>query len=101
MQRAVQLARRFAPKKTPILLVGPTGSGKELLARHIHAWSGRRGELVDVNCGALPKELVESELFRHRRGSFSGAVETKMGLIEVANLGTLFLDEIGTFRTNQ
>ncbi len=94
MRRAVELARRFAPTKAPILLVGPTGSGKELFAQHIHAWSGRQGDVVDINCGALPKDLVEGELFGWRKGSFSGAVETTKGLVEGAHNGTLFLDEI-------
>lgn len=94
MKRALHLARRFAPTRIPILLVGATGTGKELFAQHIHAWSGRRGELVDVNCGALPKDLVEGLLFGHRRGAFTGAVETVTGLIEAAREGTLFLDEV-------
>jgi transcriptional regulator with PAS, ATPase and Fis domain len=96
---AVELARRFAPTRAPILLVGPTGTGKELLAHHIHAWSGRRGEMVDINCGALPRELVESTLFGHRRGAFSGAIETTTGLIEAANGGTLLLDELSSLPT--
>jgi two-component system response regulator HydG len=94
MRRAVDLARRFAGSPLPILLVGPTGSGKELMARHIHAWSGRGGPFMDVNCGALPKELVESTLFGHARGAFSGATDARMGLVEAANGGSLFLDEL-------
>lgn len=92
--RAVSLVERFAPTGAPILLVGDTGTGKELFARHIHALSGRTGELVDINCGTLPKELVESTLFGHRRGSFSGALETTVGLVAAADGGTLFLDEL-------
>lgn len=92
--RATALARRFAPGDAPILLVGPTGTGKDLLAQHIHKWSGRSGELVDVNCAAIPELLAESTLFGHRRGSFSGAVEVSVGLLEYADGGTLFLDEL-------
>jgi len=92
--RATELARRFAPGDAPILLVGPTGTGKDLLAQHIHEWSGRSGEMVDVNCAAIPESLVESTLFGHRRGAFSGAVEGSVGLLEHADGGTLFLDEL-------
>lgn len=92
--QAIRLARRFAASEVPILLIGPTGSGKDLLAQHIHAWSGRHGPLVDVNCAAIPEALVESTLFGHRRGAFSGAVEGAVGLMEYADGGTLFLDEL-------
>ena len=95
IRRAVDLARRFAPTPLPILVVGPTGTGKELFAQNIHAWSGRRGALVDINCGALPRDLMEGLLFGHRRGIFTGATETTSGLVEAANGGTLFLDELG------
>lgn len=78
-----------------ILVVGETGSGKELVARAIHVASGVPGKFVAVDCGALPDELIESELFGHRRGAFTTAVSDKPGLIEEANRGTLFLDEIG------
>jgi transcriptional regulator with PAS, ATPase and Fis domain len=94
IRRAVDLAHRFAPTRIPILLVGPTGTGKELFAQHIHLWSGRRGELVDVNCAAIPRDLVEGSLFGHRRGAFSGAVESAPGLVEAADGGTLLLDEV-------
>ncbi len=97
IRRAVDVARRFAATSLPILVLGPTGSGKELFAQHIHAWSGRRGDLVDVNCAALPRELVEGLLFGHRRGVFTGAFEDAAGLIESADGGTLFLDEVDTF----
>jgi transcriptional regulator with PAS, ATPase and Fis domain len=96
IRRAVALARRFAPTPLPILLVGATGTGKELFARAIHAWSGRNGEFVDVNCGALPRELIESLLFGHGPRAFTGAVEAVMGLIEAAHDGTLFLDELSS-----
>jgi len=94
IQRAVALVERFAPTGLSILLVGATGTGKELLARHIHHRSRRRGELVDVNCGALPREMAESLLFGHRRGAFTGAVESTVGHVERADGGTLFLDEV-------
>ncbi len=91
---AIALVERFAPTSLPILLIGATGTGKELFARHIHYCSGRRGELVDVNCGALPQEIAESLLFGHRRGAFTGAVESVTGHLERADGGTLFLDEV-------
>jgi len=91
---AIALAERFAPTSLPILLIGATGTGKELFARHIHYCSGRRGELVDVNCGALPQEIAESLLFGHRRGAFTGAVESVEGHLQRADRGTLFLDEV-------
>lgn len=96
IRRAIGLALRFAPTELPILLVGPTGSGKELFARQIHTWSGRRGALVDVNAGALPREMVESLLFGHRRGAFTGATVEARGLIAAADQGTLFLDELAS-----
>jgi transcriptional regulator with PAS, ATPase and Fis domain len=85
---------RFAPTKLPILLVGATGTGKELFAQRIHDLSGRVGPLVDVNCGALPREVIESLLFGHRRGAFTGATESALGLVEQSHRGTLFLDEL-------
>jgi transcriptional regulator with PAS, ATPase and Fis domain len=94
MRRAIALAERFAPTRTPILLVGATGTGKEVVAQHIHAQSGRAGPFVPVNCGALPRELVESLLFGHRRGAFSGALESRRGYVALADRGTLFLDEL-------
>ena len=78
-----------------IVITGPTGSGKEVVARGVHAASGRPGGFVAVNCGAIPRELVESTLFGHRRGAFSGAVDDEPGLVRAADRGTLFLDEIG------
>lgn len=94
MRRAISLVERFAPTRAPILLVGATGTGKEVVARHIHAQSGRAGPFVPVNCGALPRELAESLLFGHRRGAFSGALESRRGYVELADGGTLFLDEL-------
>jgi DNA-binding NtrC family response regulator len=86
---------RIAPSTAPVLIEGPTGAGKELVARAVHALSRRPGELVAVNCAALPANLVESELFGYRKGAFSGATEDRAGLIAAAGGGTLFLDEIG------
>jgi len=85
-----------APSEANILIVGETGTGKELIARHVHQLSHRRnGPFIAVNCGALTDSLVESELFGHEKGSFTGAVNSKEGWFEAANGGTLFLDEIG------
>jgi transcriptional regulator with GAF, ATPase, and Fis domain len=78
-----------------VLLVGESGTGKEVLARNIHAQSGRRGALVPVNCGAIPPNLVESELFGHKKGAFSGASHDRPGFVRTSDGGTLFLDEIG------
>ena len=94
-RRAVALARRAAESELPVLLLGPTGTGKEILARGIHAASERaHKELVTLNCALLSETLLESELFGHVRGAFTGAAGTKPGLVEVADGGTLFLDEI-------
>ncbi len=87
---------RIAPSEATVLVTGETGSGKEIIARHIHQLSRRAaGPFVAVNCGALSENLVESELFGHERGAFTGALQSKAGWFEVANGGTLFLDEIG------
>lgn len=90
------LIRRVAPTGLPVMVLGPSGSGKELVARAVHAASLRaNGPLVPVHCGAVPAELLESELFGHLRGSFTGAHADRAGLVETAHGGTLFLDEIG------
>ncbi|MCL6710973.1 sigma-54 dependent transcriptional regulator [Pseudomonas sp. R2.Fl] len=95
MQALRQEIARAAPHEVSVLLFGETGSGKELAARAIHAQSGRSGRFVAVNCGALPGELLASELFGHERGSFTGAAARHLGFFEQAQGGTLFLDEIG------
>ncbi|MBA2544212.1 MAG: sigma 54-interacting transcriptional regulator [Deltaproteobacteria bacterium] len=87
--------RKVAESAVPILVGGETGTGKELIARAVHTFSQRPGELVAVNCAAIPASLVESELFGVRKGAFSGAVDDRPGLIERADRGTLFLDEVG------
>ena len=86
---------RIAPTQVPVLLQGDTGVGKEVVARQLHRLSGRRGAFVGVNCGAIPEQLIESELFGHVRGAFSGAVQAKSGLFVAADRGTLLLDEVG------
>jgi DNA-binding NtrC family response regulator len=96
MQRVKKLVERIAPTDSSVLVLGETGTGKELVARSIHEHSQRaKMPFVAVNCGALPENLVESELFGHKKGAFTGADTPRKGLIEVANGGTLFLDELG------
>ncbi|MDX2193552.1 MAG: sigma 54-interacting transcriptional regulator [Gemmatimonadales bacterium] len=96
LRRAVYLAQRAARRRLPVLLVGETGTGKECLARLVHGASGRRGRFVDVNCGALPRELVEGLCFGHERGAFSGAHASREGYLREAHGGTLFLDELSS-----
>ena len=96
MQEVQRLIDRIAPTDSTVVILGETGTGKELVARAIHDRSTRNEKpFVAVNCGALPENLIESELFGHRKGSFTGADEHRIGLFQVADGGTLFLDEIG------
>jgi len=96
MQRVVNKAKKVAPRRsTPVLIEGESGTGKELFARAIHKASTRTGPFEVVNCGAIPKDLVESTLFGHKKGSFTGAISDKKGSFETASGGTLFLDEFG------
>jgi transcriptional regulator with PAS, ATPase and Fis domain len=96
MKRLIELAGRVAARNVPVLIEGETGTGKELLARAIHRASPRRAKpFVSVNCGAIPPELVESELFGAEKGAFTGAVQTKKGYFEATDGGSLFLDELG------
>ena len=96
MQNVFNLMSQVAPANSTVLILGETGTGKELIARGIHDSSPRRDKLlVKVNCAALPANLIESELFGHEKGSFTGATERRLGKFELANNGTLFLDEIG------
>jgi transcriptional regulator with PAS, ATPase and Fis domain len=96
MARVLETARRVARASVAVLITGETGSGKEIVARAIHHFSLRCSKpWVDINCGALPEMLMESELFGHEKGAFSGADTAKAGLFELAHMGTLFLDEIG------
>jgi two-component system NtrC family response regulator len=96
MQQLRALLRRVAPTPMSVLVLGPTGTGKELVARALHACSPRStAPFVVIHCGALPAELLESELFGHMKGSFTGAWRDQPGLLEVAHRGTLFLDEVG------
>ena len=92
VKRLIELA---APSSSTILVQGETGTGKELVAQAVHNLSGRKGKLISVNCSAIPAELLESELFGHEKGAFTGAEKTRAGRFEMASGGTLFLDEIG------
>jgi DNA-binding NtrC family response regulator len=96
MRKLIDKAMKAAPRSSPILIEGESGTGKELLARAIHEASPRNGRAFQVvNCGAIPSELVESELFGHKKGAFTGAISDRVGHFEAAHGGTLFLDEIG------
>lgn len=96
MKRVMSLTMRAAERDCPVLITGETGTGKELIARSLHNYSPRRNKpFVAVNCAALPDTLLESELFGHEKGAFTGAVERRIGKFELADGGTLFLDEIG------
>ena len=96
MLEVLSMVRRVAPSEATVLIRGESGTGKELIAKAIHFGSPRgRGPLVKVNCAALPEALLESELFGHEKGAFTGAVSSRQGRFELANGGTIFLDEIG------
>ncbi|MGZ3696834.1 MAG: sigma-54 interaction domain-containing protein [Bdellovibrionota bacterium] len=96
IQSLLSMIRKVGPSKTNVLVVGESGTGKELVARMIHDSGPLKDRpFIPVNCGAIPENLIESEMFGHRRGSFTGAIADKAGLFEAANGGTLFLDEVG------
>ena len=96
MEKILHISQRVAVTDSTVLITGESGTGKELIARFIHTNSRRAGNpFIAVNCGAIPSELLESEMFGHERGAFTGAVGTRMGLFQLANGGTIFLDEIG------
>ena len=95
MRHVSDTVKLVAPSRTTVLIQGESGTGKELVAQAIHQLSGRTGKFVPVHCAALPETLLESELFGHERGAFTGAVEMKKGRFELADGGTIFLDEIG------
>ncbi|HEX3578131.1 MAG TPA: sigma-54 dependent transcriptional regulator [Thermoanaerobaculia bacterium] len=99
MQEIFSVVQRIAKTNSTVLISGDSGTGKELIARAIHYNSGRRGKFVSINCGALPETLLESELFGHERGAFTGAIREKRGLFHEADRGTIFLDEIGETST--
>ena len=95
LRKSLSIATQAAPSSANVLVLGESGTGKELLARHVHEHSGRKGEFVAVNLAALPESIVESEIFGHERGAFTGATAKREGRIAQARGGTLFLDEIG------
>src|SRR5512135_2685205 len=91
-----QIIKQVAPTDVTVLITGESGVGKEVVAREIHKQSKRKDKpLITVNCGAIPEGIIESELFGHEKGSFTGAIETRKGYFELADGGTIFLDEIG------
>lgn len=95
MQKVFSVVEKVARTDSTVLVLGESGTGKELIARAIHKLSARTGKLVPVNCGAIPEEILESELFGHEKGSFTGAINSKIGRFQLADNGTIFLDEIG------
>ena len=95
MQKVAKTIERVANADVSVMLLGASGTGKELLARAVHERSGRKGEFIAINCAAIPENLLEAELFGYERGAFTGAVKSNVGKIELAQGGTLFLDEVG------
>ena len=96
LKKIQDMIEKVATSDARVLITGPNGAGKELVAHSIHAQSDRsKGPMIEVNCAAIPSELIESELFGHVKGSFTGAIKDKQGKFELANNGTIFLDEIG------
>ena len=95
MHAVMTLVERVARSDSPVLVTGESGTGKELIANALHRLSGRGGPLIDINCAAIAENLMESELFGHERGAFTGALTRKTGLFELASGGSLFMDEIG------
>ena len=99
MKEVIEMARRAAESDATVLLLGESGTGKEIVARAIHTWSDRQTfPFVALNCAALPEQLLESEIFGHEEGAFTGAIRRKVGKVELAHCGTLFLDEIGELK---
>ncbi len=96
MEKIMAISRKVATTDSTVLIMGESGTGKELIARYVHAMSRRSANpFIAVNCGAIPPDLLESEMFGHERGAFTGAVGSRMGMFQLANGGTIFLDEIG------
>src|SRR5437879_12327873 len=96
MANVIKLAQQIAGSDASVMITGESGTGKEVLARYVHTRSNRaKKPFISINCAAIPEHLLESELFGHEKGAFTGATVTKPGLFELANGGTLFLDEVG------
>jgi transcriptional regulator with GAF, ATPase, and Fis domain len=95
MRKIFSVIEKIAKTRSTVLVLGESGTGKELIARALHSLSGRPGKLVPVNCGAIPEDILESELFGHEKGSFTGAISSRVGRFQLADNGTIFLDEIG------
>jgi transcriptional regulator with GAF, ATPase, and Fis domain len=95
MHKIFGVIEKVAKTRSTVLVLGESGTGKELIAQALHSLSGRSGKLVPVNCGAIPEDILESELFGHEKGAFTGAVASRIGRFQLADSGTIFLDEIG------